>query len=124
MDENSRCCSTNHQCGINEGSCDSNDDCIDSLVCGKDNCPPNYPTNAACCAKSCKVNSCKNNGTCFIGLNILNCKCPFGYEGSLCEIDSKSLPFSNVLFIPLQRLDANYISTTAKRIYFGFKYIY
>ena len=93
MDENSRCCSTNHQCGINEGSCDSNDDCIDSLVCGKDNCPPNYPTNAACCAKSCKVNSCKNNGTCFIGLNIMNCKCPFGYEGSLCEIDSKFFTF-------------------------------
>ena len=43
------CCSSKQQCGINEGDCDSNDDCIGDLVCGKDNCPTHFPSDADCC---------------------------------------------------------------------------
>ena len=89
-DYNSGCCSKNHQCEINEGGCNSNDDCTGLLVCGKDNCPLNFPSDADCCTQFCEVNPCKNNGICFIGLNATYCKCPLGYEGNLCEIDSKN----------------------------------
>ena len=37
----------------------------------------------------CEVNLCKNNGTCYVGLNTTYCKCSFGYEGKQCEIDGK-----------------------------------
>ena len=33
-----RCCSKNNQCGYNEGTCVSDDECQDDLVCGQDNC--------------------------------------------------------------------------------------
>ena len=32
------CCSKNNQCGYNEGTCVSDDECQDDLVCGQDNC--------------------------------------------------------------------------------------
>ena len=32
------CCSPTNRCGVREGDCDSNADCMEGLVCGEDNC--------------------------------------------------------------------------------------
>ena len=32
------CCTTENQCGENEGDCDNDADCNPGLVCGTDNC--------------------------------------------------------------------------------------
>ena len=33
------CCTPQNKCGMDEGDCDSNDDCEKGLKCGRDNCP-------------------------------------------------------------------------------------
>ena len=43
------CCSTSNLCGINEGDCDSDDECSGDLSCGNNNCPAPFPSNADCC---------------------------------------------------------------------------
>ena len=32
------CCTLNNQCGLGEGDCDSNEDCLSGLFCGHNNC--------------------------------------------------------------------------------------
>ena len=46
------CCSSSHPCGIFEGDCDSDDECVGQLLCGKDNCHYPFPSNADCCYDS------------------------------------------------------------------------
>ena len=54
-DENTwSCCSPTKECTVNEGDCDSSDDCKDDLICGTDNCQSlnpgkPFPTGADCC---------------------------------------------------------------------------
>ena len=43
------CCSSNNQCGRNQGDCDSDNDCSGNLVCGTGNCLFPFPLNADCC---------------------------------------------------------------------------
>ena len=43
------CCSTSHPCGPLEGDCDSNEDCINHLLCGNDNCFDSFSSTADCC---------------------------------------------------------------------------
>ena len=44
------CCSNSSQCGINEGDCDSDIDCIGSLACGSHNCFLNdFLSTVDCC---------------------------------------------------------------------------
>merc|ERR1711992_526723 len=43
------CCSSSKPCGLNEGDCDKDSECSGSLVCGKNNCPSPFPSNADCC---------------------------------------------------------------------------
>ena len=43
------CCTTSNLCGINQGDCDSDDECSGNLVCGTNNCPSPFPSNADCC---------------------------------------------------------------------------
>ena len=43
------CCSSTNKCGLNEGDCDSNNECIGDLVCGRDNCQFPFPSDADCC---------------------------------------------------------------------------
>ena len=48
------CCSTENKCTLNEGDCDSNNDCEDGLFCGIDNCKSvnpgkPFPSGADCC---------------------------------------------------------------------------
>ena len=43
------CCSEINLCGINQGDCDSDDQCDGDLVCGNNNCPSPFPSNADCC---------------------------------------------------------------------------
>merc|ERR1719312_53749 len=48
------CCTSQNPCPINQGDCDSDSDCQDGLVCGKDNCQAIYPNAhpaADCCIK-------------------------------------------------------------------------
>ena len=44
------CCSSSNQCGLNEGDCELNSDCSGNLICGNDNCPPHFPSDADCCS--------------------------------------------------------------------------
>jgi len=32
------CCNENNKCDVGEGDCDSDDDCMEGLKCGSDNC--------------------------------------------------------------------------------------
>ena len=48
------CCTPDKPCGAGKGDCDSDDDCIGSLVCGTDNCGEGYDAtigiaDADCC---------------------------------------------------------------------------
>ena len=43
------CCTAKNPCGIGEGDCDRNDQCLGYLVCGKDNCGSGFPSTADCC---------------------------------------------------------------------------
>ena len=40
-----------NRCGENQGDCDSNDECLDGLVCGLNNCPPSlgHDNEVDCC---------------------------------------------------------------------------
>jgi len=44
-----KCCSSTNQCGINEGDCDTDNDCQAGLICGQNNCGVGWPINADCC---------------------------------------------------------------------------
>ena len=43
------CCGTKRLCGINQGDCDYDEDCFGDLVCGEDNCPSPFRSDADCC---------------------------------------------------------------------------
>ena len=44
------CCTTDHRCGINQGDCDSDNECEGTLTCGIGNCAGHlFPDNADCC---------------------------------------------------------------------------
>ena len=49
IDFDSECCSTCEKCCINQGDCDSDNECSGALVCGEDNCPSPFPPYADCC---------------------------------------------------------------------------
>ena len=36
------CCNATSPCNIGQGDCDTDDDCIGNLVCGKQNCGPGF----------------------------------------------------------------------------------
>ena len=44
-------CTPNKTCGLNEGDCDSHDDCQGGLFCGSDNCPTSlgFDPDTDCC---------------------------------------------------------------------------
>ena len=46
-------CTSQNPCGLNEGDCDSKDDCQTGLVCGDDNCPSHlgFESWVDCCYK-------------------------------------------------------------------------
>ena len=52
IDFDEKRCSTKHQCGDRQGDCDSDDECSDGLICGKDNCPAHFPSDDDCCTKA------------------------------------------------------------------------
>ena len=37
--EDNGCCTEDEPCDVGEGDCDSDDECMDGLTCGNDNCP-------------------------------------------------------------------------------------
>ena len=44
------CCSSASPCNVNQGDCDTNEDCIGDLVCGISNCiGSEFPANVDCC---------------------------------------------------------------------------
>ena len=43
------CCSSSDKCGLAQGDCDFDSDCIGTLVCGKNNCQWPFPSDADCC---------------------------------------------------------------------------
>ena len=44
------CCTTLRRCGINQGDCDSDNECEGTLTCGIGNCAVHlFPENADCC---------------------------------------------------------------------------
>ena len=45
------CCSPEFPCDENEGDCDSHSDCSGNLLCGHDNCGPNYEPFTDCCER-------------------------------------------------------------------------
>ena len=46
------CCSVVAPCAINEGDCDSDSECQGNLICGSNNCPAPFPSDADCCYSS------------------------------------------------------------------------
>ena len=48
-DENWGCCSSSHPCGVSEGQCYNDDECLGHLLCGTDNCFTPFPGDADCC---------------------------------------------------------------------------
>ena len=75
-DHDKHCCEDHGPCGEGEGDCDcdGNDctiECLDGLVCGKDNCPAGFPSDYDCCMKpkTCKAEDtdkecCEHSGPC------------------------------------------------------------
>ena len=49
-------CTVENPCGVNQGDCDSNDACLDGLICGLNNCPASlgYDSEFDCCFSGCK----------------------------------------------------------------------
>ena len=45
------CCTPSNKCGINEGDCDNDSDCMEGLVCKDNNCPPPFSKDHDCCQK-------------------------------------------------------------------------
>ena len=43
------CCSFENPCGVAEGDCDSDSDCLGYFTCGTNNCSPFFPNDADCC---------------------------------------------------------------------------
>ena len=43
------CCTRSNPCGVAEGHCDNDDDCLGHLLCGTDNCPSPFPSYSSCC---------------------------------------------------------------------------
>ena len=43
------CCDSWKPCGVAEGDCDHDDDCLGHLLCGRDNCFPPYSEGEDCC---------------------------------------------------------------------------
>ena len=49
------CCTSSNQCGINEGDCDSDNECKVNLVCGRNNCVGDtFDSTDDCCTNSSK----------------------------------------------------------------------
>ena len=40
--ELTNCCNATHPCNIGQGDCDSDEDCLGNLVCGRQNCGPGF----------------------------------------------------------------------------------
>ena len=49
------CCNDDNKCGIHEGNCHSDKDCMNGLICGTNNCAKNHDlwwdSNDNCCEK-------------------------------------------------------------------------
>ena len=45
------CCSKKKPCGVGQGDCDDDYECVDDLVCGKDNCGGWGLMSYDCCEK-------------------------------------------------------------------------
>ena len=43
------CCTVENPCGIGEGDCDNDNQCIGYLVCGTDNCGSEFASQMDCC---------------------------------------------------------------------------
>ena len=44
------CCAEDNLCDVGEGDCDRDSDCLEGLICGKDNCVGNtFDTTDDCC---------------------------------------------------------------------------
>ena len=46
------CCRIDNKCGLNEGHCETSNDCKNGLMCGENNCPIEFPDwSYNCCYK-------------------------------------------------------------------------
>ena len=43
------CCSIQNPCGVAEGHCDNDDECLGHNLCGTDNCVTTFPFGTNCC---------------------------------------------------------------------------
>ena len=46
----SSCCTVENPCGLGEGDCDQDNQCIGNFVCGYENCGSEFPRLADCCS--------------------------------------------------------------------------
>ena len=60
----SRCCTEEFPCDVDEGDCDSPDDCMDGLYCGYNNCPSGFPIDHDCCQLEDRFTTWNNNTGC------------------------------------------------------------
>ena len=47
--ELTNCCNATHPCNIGQGDCDKDEDCLGNLVCGRQNCGPDFFWNSTDC---------------------------------------------------------------------------
>ena len=52
LSEARNCCSSDKPCKLNQGDCDHDGECEGDLICGMNNCGPNFSWDSAdCCMK-------------------------------------------------------------------------
>ena len=68
------CCTTNNLCGLEQGNCEDDSECIYELICGTNNCGANFPKGTNCCRKPFACNGtnprtqscCSNKNRCYV----------------------------------------------------------
>ena len=109
-------CTTDKLCDINQGDCDSNDECKNHLFCGSNNCPAAFGFNAHtdCCYtdfctidEPCEVDKgdCDSNDECknhlFCGSK--NCPSSLGFLSSADCCEPKGDRIYPIIFQPLTK---------------------
>ena len=80
------CCSSSQPCGVSEGHCSNDDECLGLLLCGTDNCFTPFSSSADCCYDP------------FPGKQRIYSNCPNSIYGFVIVVHVSLLEFLEYLF--------------------------